>query len=59
VTDFLHEQGWKWTYNDLIVGHLWGLVIPGAPQGTIIAIIHLLGLLGRYFLLFMSLNIFM
>ncbi len=42
-------QGWKWTYNELLVGHLWSMVTPGASEVTVIHVAYLVGILGRCF----------
>ncbi|CAM6020991.1 unnamed protein product [Sphagnum balticum] len=39
--------GWKWTYNELLVGHLWSMVTPGASEVTVIHVAHIVGILGR------------
>jgi hypothetical protein len=40
-------QGWKWTYNELLVGHLWSMVTPGASEVTVIHVAYIVGILGR------------
>ncbi|KAG6557401.1 hypothetical protein Mapa_000670 [Marchantia paleacea] len=39
--------GWEWTYNELIVEHLWGLVQPGADEVTVALVAKSLGIFGR------------
>ncbi|CAK9857545.1 unnamed protein product [Sphagnum jensenii] len=39
--------GWKWTYNELLVGHLWSMVTPGASEVTVIHVAYIVGILGR------------
>jgi hypothetical protein len=41
--------GWKWTYNELLVGHLWSMVTPGASEVTVIHVAYIVGILGRCF----------
>lgn len=41
------HMGWEWTYNDLIIRHIWRTVISGSSQISIAGISHVLSILGR------------